>query len=183
MSLDVDKVYETARSLLPAAISFSIKKGLDPTLAEDLLMEAAENLLNRKSTGDTDIKNIPGYLFTSFKNLVLNELQQNQRYEDLTEAQFGSLSDRQIAVSQIEKEILKEQIVRHLSPEARFIFNCLVLGYSFKEISSLFYQQFGLRMADNAIRSKYSKALQRTAKKLRETNPSTKLEHDPDLTP
>lgn len=166
MSLDPDKVYETARSLVPAAISFLRKKGVDPTQAEDFVMEAAQNLLDRESPLDTDIENLPAYLFTSFKHLALDELRKTQRYVDLTEEQMGSLSDRQTAI-RIEEEILREEIVRQLNAEARFIFNCLALGYSFKEISGLFSQQFGSEVAENALRSKYSKALQRAAKKLR----------------
>jgi RNA polymerase sigma factor (sigma-70 family) len=167
VSLDPDKVYETARSLLPAAISFLKKKGLDPTLVEDFLMEAAQKLLDRKSSPDIDIENLPGYLFTSFKHLALDELRKNQRYQDVTEEQIGSLSDRETAARKIERDILREEIVRHLNAEARFIFNYLALGYSFREISSLFSERFGSQIAENALRSRYSKALQQAAKKLR----------------
>ena len=131
------------------------------------MIEAAQNLLERKRPHDAAIENLPGYLFKSFKYLVLDELRKNQRYEDLTEEQIGALSDRQTAARKIEREILREEIVRHLNAEARFIFNYLALGYSFKEISSLFSQQFGSPVAENALRSKYSRALKQAAKKLR----------------
>lgn len=167
MSLDPDKVYETARSLLPAAISFLKKKGLDPTLAEDLVMQAAQNLLDLESPPAAEIENLPGYLYTCFKHLALDELRKNRRFEDLTEEQIGSLSDRQTAVKKIEQEILREEIVRHLNAHARFIYNYLALGFSYKEISILFNQQFGSQIAENALRSKYSRALQQAAKKLR----------------
>lgn len=167
MSLDPDKVYETARSLLTAAINYSKNKGLDPTLAEDFLIEAAQNLLDPETSQDTDIANLPAYLFTSFKHLALDELRKNRRYQRLTEERIDSLSDRETAAQKLERDILRGEIVRHLNAEARFIFNCRALGYSFEEISILFSQRFNTQVAANALRSKYSKAIQQAAKKLR----------------
>ena len=170
MSLDAQNasdVYEAARTLLPAARSFSKKRGLDPALAEDFLMEAAYNVVNRKLQDKVKIENLPAYLFTAFKRVVLEEIRKKQRYADLTGEQFESISDQQAAVAKIEREILKEEIARHLHAEARFIFDRVVLGYSYKEISSMFSDEFGSRIQENVLRSKFSKALQRLAKELR----------------
>ena len=170
MSLDAQKasdVYKAARALLPAAKSFSKKRGLDPALAEDFMMEAAYKVVNRKHQEKVKIENLPAYLFTSFKRVVLEEIQKRQRYADLTDEQFESLSDQSATFATIEREILKEEIVRHLNAEARFIFDRLALGYSYKEISEMFSDEFGSSIQENVLRSKFSKAVQRLAKKLR----------------
>lgn len=163
MSLDPTKVFETARSLLPGATVFLKKTGLDPSLAEDFLMESASKVIERSSS-EVEIQNLPAYLFTSFKNLALQELRKHQRYEDLSDDQFRSLSDRQTAATEMQKEILREEIVRRLSAEDKFILNYRLLDYSYKEISELFKARFGKSIAENVLRSRFSKTVQRLAK-------------------
>ena len=167
MSLDPAKVYETARSLLPAANRYAHKTGLDPALAEDLMMETVYHVIH----GDFEIKNLPAYLYTSFKNRVFEERHRIRRYKDLSEEELVSLSDKQEAMNKIEFEILKEDIARRLNPQNKFIFNYRLQGYSFDEISVMFNETFKTRFAANAMRSIYSRAVKQLAKQLQEQLP------------
>jgi DNA-directed RNA polymerase specialized sigma24 family protein len=141
--------------------------GLDPTLAEDLIMEAAYRVIYRGAVGELEIQNLPGYLFTCIKWQALEKLRLEQRQEGLSEEQFGALSDQQASVMRMETEILKEEIMRHLNSEDRFILNCRLKGFSFSEISDLFKEEFGRQIAENALRTKFSRSVQGLAKKLR----------------
>lgn len=170
MPLDPEKVYETARSLLPAAESFLKRKGLDPALAEDFLMETASHLTLSPS-GKFEIRNLSGYLYTSFKHRVLEDRRKHAGLGDLSEKQVGALSDEQAAVRSIEHEILKEEILRHLKPEDKFILDWRLQGFSFKEISLLFNEKFDKCFAENALRTKYSRAVDQLEKKLRNQYP------------
>jgi DNA-directed RNA polymerase specialized sigma24 family protein len=141
--------------------------GLDPTFAEDLIMEAAYKIIYRGPLSELEIQNLPGYLFTSIKRQALEKLRQEQRHEGLSEEQSVSLSDQQAAVRRMETEILKEEVLRHLNSEDKFILNCRLKGYSFSEISEMFIEEFDKQIAENALRRKFSRSVQRLTKKFR----------------
>lgn len=169
MALDSDaitEVYGTASSLLPAAESFARQVGFDPALAEDTLMEAADRVIDVRRKGTSEIINLPGYLFSTYKRLILLSVRRSHTEKELSNEQLEQISDPSQVAAEVERKILIEEVVRHMDPQSRFIFDCLLLGYSYRDISKKFSQRFGLDIKDNALRSKFSKTVQRLAKQL-----------------
>jgi hypothetical protein len=72
----------------------------------------------------------------------------------------------------IEAKILIEEVVKRLKEEERFIFNCLAQDYSYREISKLYERQFGIRMEENVLRSKFSKAVKKLAEEISPDSPA-----------
>jgi DNA-directed RNA polymerase specialized sigma24 family protein len=84
------EVYETARTLLPAAESFAKRGGIDASQAEEILMEAADKVLKGKSRG-SEIRNLPAYLFTSYKRLILNRIRRSRNEVELADNKHDRL--------------------------------------------------------------------------------------------
>lgn len=163
---DLTEVYETAQSLLPAAESFAKQVGLDAQQAEETLMQAADNVLKAKGRG-IEILNLPGYLFTAYKRLVLGLVRRNRNEEPLVDGKQEQLSVSAPHIAQdLEKKILVEEIARRMDPQSKFIFEYLLLGYSYHEIAGKFSERFGVDVKDNALRSKFSKTVHRLEKEL-----------------
>lgn len=161
---DLTEVYETARTLLPAAESFAKRGGIDAPQAEEILMEAADKVLSAKSRGN-EIQNLPAYLFTSYKRLILNRIRHSRNEVEFADnAQEKALGPSAVVSPDVELGILVEEIARRMDRQSRFIFDHLQLGYSYKEISPKFKKEFGVDVKENALRSKFSKAVDRLVK-------------------
>lgn len=157
---EIQEVYEVARSLRPAAESFAKRFNLDVMSAEDLLMEAADKVLIVKELRPHTIENLPAYLFTAYKNLLLSFARKAKKEQSLGDDEF-ELPNRYDAVEEIEHTILIDEIARHMDAQSRFIFHHRLLGYSYNEIAELYSEEFGVRTQDNVLRSKYNKTINR----------------------
>jgi DNA-directed RNA polymerase specialized sigma24 family protein len=167
---DIEKVFSVARSLLPAALAVVRSFKLDPTIAEDCLMEAAHLVLER--LGDikagrlgqsAQITNVPGYIFTSYKHLVLAELRQSRRLQQVDDLELESMQSTPDLALEFERKLLIDEIIQHFDEQTRFIYDRLVLGYTYEEIVPAFENTFSVEVKANALRSRFSKAIQKIA--------------------
>lgn len=177
-SEEIAEIYERARSLLPAAKAFGRQAKIDPVTAEEILMEAADRVAEALQKGNSEIHNLPAYLFTTYKHLILARVRENQREQSLTvrESQSGEeaspndelelLPDPTDYYQKIETKILVDEIVRHMDEQTRFIFNHLLLDRTYKEIAVEFRKAFNKPIKENALRSKFSKAVDRLTREL-----------------
>lgn len=157
---EIQEVYEVARSLRPAAESFARRHNLDVIHAEDLLMEAADKVLVVKELRPHTIENLPAYLFTTYKHLLVPFARKAKREHPLGDTEFELLNRSDVA-EEIEQTILIDEIARNMDAQSRFIFHHRLLGYSYQEIAELYSEEFGVKTQDNVLRSKYNKAINR----------------------
>jgi len=157
-----DDIAKVARSLLPAARAMAGRAHQASVPVEDLMQEAISKVgpwRPRKSP----IGNLPAYLFTTYKHLLWAYLRRTEQEVTLSESEWGMLPASANPSQTIEAKILIEEIVKRLKEEDRFIFNCLALDYSYREISQLYERQFGTKIGENVLRSKFSKAVKKLA--------------------
>lgn len=177
-STRLSRVYDVARSLRPAALAFTRHFKLDPSLADDCLMESAQTVVKKVESAErfqkvgqlTDdsgqIGNLPAYIFTTFKNLVLAKLRDAERLQHLSESEWGSMASVRDVRRDIERTVLVGQIIKLFDPESRFIYDHLVLGYTYQEMADEFNAKFGKNLRVNALRSRFSKAIRRIINKV-----------------
>ena len=169
MDLNEDEIFEIAQSLLPAARAMAGRAQASVPV-EDLMQEAITNVgpwRQRKPP----IKNLPGYLFTTYKHLLAAYLRRTQQEVNLSESDWERLPAGANPLQALEAKILIEEVVKRLKDEERFIFNCLALDYSYREISKMYEQRFGTKMEENVLRSKFSKAVKKLAEEISSSNP------------
>lgn len=158
---DFKTVHNASEVIERNAISFGARVGrLDASTSKDLLTKAVDSLLSSNKTL-TEINNLSAYLFVVYKRIVILWCEKKQKEE--------SLDGNTEAVKyyhDIERKILIEEIVRLMNDQERFIYNYLVLGYSYSEIAEKYNQAFKTNFSANVLRSKFSKMTQKIAKKL-----------------
>lgn len=172
---DISRIYQAAYSLLSAATAFS-HRAIDPLLAEETLMRAADTVVEKLKRGEiklahegqepsdyNSIRNLPAYLFAIYKYALLNELRK-KREEPLSDELLASITNGDDPQKRLEAKILMTQIMESLDAQSRLIFDCLALGYSYKEIAEKFKEQMGITISDNALRVKYRRLLARLNK-------------------
>lgn len=172
-SEEADRVFQVALSLIPAAEAFGRKFQLGSDTAHDVMMEAAKRVVeSRRSTGDKagigDIKNLPAYLFTVARNLMVAELRRRKEEVSIEDHQ-NSLASRGIIQSDdfrfVENRILLAEIVKRMNPKARTIFTYRTYGYDYDEIADKF-KGMGYPTTPGTLRSELSKAIHRITKEL-----------------
>lgn len=170
MDLNEDEIVKVAQSLLPAARAMAERAHQASVPVEDLMQEAIAKVgpwIQRTPP----ITNLPAYLFTTYKHLLWAYLRRRQQEVNLSESDWDQLPAGANPLQAIEAKILVEEVVKRLKEEERFIFNCLALDYSYREISNMYERQFGTRMEENVLRSKFSKAVKKLAEEISPDNP------------
>lgn len=160
-SKEIKLVHDAAENILSSAVAFGARTGIpDSEISKDLLFQAVDNTLS-SGTRLSEINDLPAYLFVAYKRLIIAWCKQKQKEEDLEEN-----AEALASYQDIERKILVEELVRMMSEQERFIYNYLVLGYSYKEIAEKFNRAFKKNFSANVMRSKLSKATQKISKKL-----------------
>jgi RNA polymerase sigma factor (sigma-70 family) len=156
-------VYNAAGEIWQRGRGYAHSRGIDDALTHTAMIRAIAKVSRRLKRPAPNLKT-PGalkrYLFTSFRNCLLDEIKNQQssagtKLEDL-EAVADQSSSESLA-EQIEKKILLEEIVRHMDDKTRFIYERLILGYTFEEIAETMGTQ------SNVLRSRFSKSMRRIA--------------------
>ena len=160
------QVFEVALSLVPAAEAFARRHRLDSDTAHEMMMEAAKRVveLQGSTSGREPIKNLPAYLFSVGRNLMLAESKRKKDEVQIDDHHKLAANDTE----PIESRILISEIVRRMNPKVRAIFRYRTLGYSYDEIATRF-QEAGVRATGASLRSELSKASKRIAEELEES--------------
>jgi DNA-directed RNA polymerase specialized sigma24 family protein len=148
-------VYASAGRLWRQAQAFTsrtLASDGGPERASTLLLKAAAQVTSSRDEKTHQIHQLDGYLFKTFKRVVLAELAKDEnrrRYE--TEAWLGSELGGMI--ENVERRILLEELVAAMDGWTREVFQLLTLGYSLKEIGR------HVRMSERAVSNKYHRRI------------------------
>lgn len=176
-SKEVKRVFETAYSLVPAATAFGRRFRLEPETSHDLVMKAAERVIEWKmrEPGTLDeIKNLPAYLFVVVRNLMLQEVR--LRPEETSIDELEAASETPIASStrlalmtdprgSLEMGIMLSELVRRMNPRTREIYRYRTQGFTYEEIADKL-AEMGHKTTAASLRSELSKAIARVSKEL-----------------
>jgi DNA-directed RNA polymerase specialized sigma24 family protein len=127
------EVYEIGQSIWPFAKRYGVM--LDENHALDLMLRAIASVSKAKQS--TAIKSLRKYLLTSYKHLVYRAVSKESHQPEISmeDLQQDSLAVDALAV--LERKILVQQVATRMDYSMRFIFEHLVLGFSFSEIAAL----------------------------------------------
>jgi RNA polymerase sigma factor (sigma-70 family) len=167
-SEEADRVFEVALSLVPAAAAVARRYQLGPDTAHEVMMEAAKRVVESRASSHSEpkeqIRNLPAYLFSVGRNLMLAELRRKKDEVQLDDNSNVAVND----IKSIESQILLSEIVRRMNPKARTIFRYRTLGYDYDEIAREF-KKMGYRATQASLRSELSKATKRIIRDLEDS--------------
>jgi hypothetical protein len=130
------EVYRAADELWPQAESF-VNSKLRNFPAGLRLMLRASAAVSRKLQEQPDlIRDLKGYLWTTFKRLISDEVEKENRYQPL-ELEQQSTTDERAPSETLDDQILIEEVMAHMDSWTRTVFELRVLGFEFEEIARL----------------------------------------------
>ena len=179
-SEEIAEIYETARSLLPAAKAIAKRARLSTHVAEDLLLEAAVQVIEhrerqelerkeREQRGEEikEIESLPAYILTTYKHLLLTpRVKKIEKEQGLKDEKWARLPEQTDPSQVIAHLILSEEVIKHLDARASFIFEHRLLGYTYREIVERYEAKFGQRTDTAVLRSMFSKAVSKLTEEL-----------------
>lgn len=167
-SEEITEIYEAARTLLPAARAVARRARVASHSSEDLLMEVAVRVieLRQRQGGESEIENLPSYIWTAFKRLLSLHIRKASSEQNLTDKGWDHLPGRTDAFQEITRLILVEEIIKQLDEQTSFIFEKRLLDYSFEEIAVEYQEAFGKRIRANALRNMYYRAVTKLSREL-----------------
>jgi hypothetical protein len=158
------EVYQAAKTLWLHAEYLADKLLHDAPGGLRLMLKAVAKVSRVRENNPSVIRNLNSYLFRAYKNLLLAELEQeNKRFQKLDrwfrecEAVFDDGEE-----AKINKKILINELRLRMDDWTRDVFDYLRLGYKYEEL----VPQFG--SAANVIRSKFSKKTAQIVRKIQE---------------
>lgn len=154
-------IYKVAGELWPAAENFSRLTLHDAPAGLRLMLKSASLVTRARSSERTNIQNLSSYLYRTFKRLILEELEKENRHRRLAAEAASALSPREEAGTvTVDRKILIQQLIGRMDASTRQVFELLILGHTFDEIG-LFIGKDG-----HAVRTKYSKQIRKLIKKI-----------------
>ncbi len=159
-------VYEVAQQRWPQWERFAEQTLGDAQLGQQLLMKACANVTRLKAHEPERIAHLAAYLETTWKRLVLAEVEKEQSHQQ-SHQRIGNqlLASESDAAQQIEQQILLQEIVARMDDWTRTVFEYQVLGYTFAEMSP------ALGQSGHVIRTKFGKKLKKLTRQLAEASP------------
>lgn len=147
------EVYFAAKTIWPHAEHLAVKLLQDSHRGLELMLEAVARVSRFRAQNNGRVTNLNSYLYRSFKNLLLADLEQennrrkilrNRQRED--EIRFDHNEEERI-----NRKILINELRLRMDDWTRDVFDLLRLGYKYEEL----VPDYGT--AANVIRSKFSK--------------------------
>ena len=128
------EVHRVARDLWPEAEHLAADLLHDPPTGYRLLKRAVAAISALPPDRRERVRDLPAYLFQTYKRLVLAELEKlnGHRNRDVEAAEF--LGPTTSDADRIDRDILIAELVRVMDPWTKEVFETLTLGYSFEEI-------------------------------------------------
>jgi hypothetical protein len=146
------RVYETAGRLWPLAERLGERALGDSQLAQTLLFRASAAVTAAHAHDEGAVHNLPGYLLTTFRRLVLAEATRNGHRRELERTTVSMAAADPVAV--LDRGILLRELQARMDPWTRHVAALLLDGRSFREIAvelgadpSWVRRRFALRMA------------------------------------
>ena len=133
-------------------------------------MEAAKRVVEmRHEERQYRITNLPGYLFSVARHLMLDELKRKRNEVNIDNLGLPASEPRSI-----ENRILVSEIVRRMNAKSRIIFRYRTLGYDYGEIAEEF-RKAGQKATEASLRSEFSKTVKQIALELEGATPTGNL--------
>lgn len=129
----------------------------DPARARTLLLKAAAQVTRARDERHAQVDEIEGYLFQTFKRIVLAELEKDSNRRHF-ESQVRINAELRGQVDNVERRILLDEIVAAMDEWTRRVFEWLTLDYTFDEIAR------HLKMDPRVVRNRYRRHLMRLIK-------------------
>ena len=105
------------------------------------------------------IRDLPAYLFQTYKRLVLAELEK-QDARNTRQLDAADLQRLPIDAGDIDRDILIQELVGRMDPWSRDVFETLSLGYSFDEIGK------ALGRNPHVVRNRFRLAIRKLASRI-----------------
>jgi hypothetical protein len=157
---DIDPdIYKIAGMLWRRAELLARGANQDTADAQRLLIKAVAIVTRKFDEQPGRIVNVRGYLFKTYRHLVLEQLEKQSHHTQLEEdIVSGFLANHKVAEeADFNRLILIDEIMQRADPWTRKIFQLLVLGHHWTEIA------FHFGKAENGLRSKWSKKMEKLA--------------------
>lgn len=163
------EVYQAAVAIWPRACRFALYALCDTGSAHSLLLKAAADVTRARfgAAATPPPAYLASYLFTAYEHLVLKERKNRERLEPLdSDSARLPESDEQSFIDEIEQKILLDQLISRMEPEMKWIYERLVLGYSYPEIAAELSRQTGNRTNPDGLRVRVFRYLARLAEQI-----------------
>jgi hypothetical protein len=141
-------------------------------IVNELLDESVSILVEKLKSEPSDLgdpsdesrylSNLSRFLFGIFKNKLRN-FRRKKSEEDIAHYP-DELSDHGSFAEHIDRRILVSEIVRGFNGEERYIFDRILLGYTFDEIAVEFSEKSGKPTSAVALRVRFHRAVARLAR-------------------
>lgn len=151
-------VHALAAGLLPQAERLAVQTLGDPAVGQQLLMKACALVTRRRA--ETEITNLPAYLYRVWQRLLLSELEKQNGHRRIEAAHSPTATPTLYSAAELDRRILLQQVIRHMDDWTRRVFEFLTLGFT--------YDQIAAEIGGNghAVRVRYDRQLAAIAKRL-----------------
>lgn len=153
------EVYRAAGELWPQAEGFVHSKLRDCPAGMQLMLKAAATVSRKRREQPDQIRDLKAYLWTTFKRLISDEVEKENRYEPL-EPEQGTVNGACAQSETLNNRILIEEAMAWMNAWTRTVFELRVLGYEFEDIARL------LNSRPNLLRSKFHKEMKKLSRRL-----------------
>ena len=156
-------VYATAGKLWPPAQVYAARTLADgdAARARTLLVKAAAQVTRARDEKSHAIRDLDGYLFQTFKRIVLAELEKDDNRRRF-EAQADPQREWQAQADGVERRILLHEIVAAMDDWTRAVFEWLTLDYTFDDIARQ------LNEKPKAVSNKFHRRIERLIKQMKD---------------
>lgn len=139
--------------------TLALKTLRDEHAGMPLMLKSVAEVSRVRAAKIDHIGNLKAYLSITYKRLVLERLEKENRHRrcDRQMLDITSLGSGEAA---LDRKILIQQLIQRMDQWTRQVFELLVLGYSNEEIGH------ALGMQANVVRSKYHKSIMRLKKQI-----------------
>lgn len=138
---------------------FAVSTVADAAAGLRLMLKAAAIVSRKQAEPGNLIKNVPGYLFQTYRHLVIAELEKEYEHRQC-EVEAGRQSVSISLGADVDRSILILQIMQRMDDWMRDVFKLLALGHTFEEIGRFRHQNA------HALRTKFNKHLKRLTKQI-----------------
>ena len=153
------EVYRAAGELWPQAESFVNLKLHDHSAGWRLMLKAAAAVSRKLQEQPDQIRDLKAYLWITFKRLISDEVEKENRYRPLEPEQQPTI-DVSPSSETLNDQILIEELMARMDSWTRKVFELRVLGYQYDDIGQM------LEMRPHHLRSKFNKEIKKLSHKL-----------------
>jgi DNA-directed RNA polymerase specialized sigma24 family protein len=154
------EVYQAAGELWPQAESLVYSRLRDRPAGIRLMLKAAAAVSRILQEQPDQIRDLKAYLWTTFKRLISEEAENENRYQPL-EPEHHLTNNSHGPSEALNDQILIEEVIAQMDSWTRTVFELRVLGYQFEEIAQM------LKMRPNLLRSKFHKGIKKLSRQIR----------------